>query len=430
MTNVDCPHQDASEFKKLCSHLVEQIDKREIDWVRRFTGVGLEYHLLCNECAQNPDNAKLHDVCIECFEKLDNVSYAETVIGRPEVFVRSTDLSFTHRTVTLRNNIDAKILDIQPINSPDSVWLALLENGEIIEINLKEAHHTSLFKLQPADLQFKDKMNLRLAPDNLFWAIVQERDQYGIVVDVKSKKVTMRLDRGKYRPEYTPFPATFFVLDNQLLLIHGTEWNRIDISNPQTGKRLTERTFLAWEDRKPPPHFLDYWHADLIVSPNQEWVAEYGWVWAPVGLLLSWNLRRWLYDNVWESEDGASVKRLAETSYYWNGPMCWIDDTTLAIWGFGDDDLALIPAVRICDVITGKLKRWFAGPEAGLLIFDNYLFSSSEKHGTDVWDLATGERWLHDEELKPKCYNRYTHEFLTIQPDQSFSVSTLTAPSK
>jgi hypothetical protein len=210
-----------------------------------------------------------------------------------------------------------------------------------------------------------------------------------------------------------------------LLLVHGTAWNRLDISDPTTATLLTQRSLTIPEQGKDrPEHYLDYFHCGLTISPNQDHIADNGWVWHPVGVVASWNLSRWLHENVWESEDGPSKQRLCWRSYFWDGPLCWIDEKHLAVWGLGEDDEWLIPAVVIFDVVSGQQERWFAGPK-GTLVFDRYLFSADQTEGTSVWDEATGERLLREDSFCPLRYHRGTKSFLTILPDGGFQISKL-----
>jgi hypothetical protein len=113
--------------------------------------------------------------------------------------------------------------------------------------------------------------------------------------------------------------------------------------------------------------------------------------------------------------------------------MCWVNDQTLAIWGYGRDDEWLIPAAKLCDAATGNKLKWFAGPEIadqddlgwregladarGALFFDRYLFSSSSRYGLGVWDVADGARVHHDAQLAPIRYHPRTREFLSILPE-------------
>ena len=108
--------------------------------------------------------------------------------------------------------------------------------------------------------------------------------------------------------------------------------------------------------------------------------------------------------------------------------MCWVGARTLALWGYGTDEEALIPAAWMFDVASGEQWAeevgWFAGP-SGDLVFDGYLFSFSEQDGMAVWDVATGERLLRDPTLCPTRYHRGARQFLTLLPDGAFQVSRL-----
>ena len=86
----------------------------------------------------------------------------------------------------------------------------------------------------------------------------------------------------------------------------------------------------------------------------------------------------------------------------------------MAIWGYGDDADWLIPAVRLFDIIAEKELGWFAGPEEGVLVYDEYLFALSKQHGFSAWDIATGERVLDDPDFHPARYHQGTKQFLQI----------------
>jgi hypothetical protein len=235
----------------------------------------------------------------------------------------------------------------------------------------------------------------------------------------------MRLDRGTYHVEHSNFPVAFAQIDGRLLLVHGTDWNRLDVSDPRTGGLLTDRSPTSYRrDEERPEHYLDYFHGGLAASPDGEWIVDNGWVWHPVGIVSSWSLRRWLEGNPWESEDGPSKRGLCTRNYFWDGPLCWIDNRTLAVWGYGNDEENLLPAAVLFDVESGRQVRWFAGP-VGSFVFDRYLFSSSRDAGTSVWDVATGERLLHDPTFSQTAYHPGARQFVTALPGGSFRLSHL-----
>jgi hypothetical protein len=233
----------------------------------------------------------------------------------------------------------------------------------------------------PGDAQFDGQQNravrqpwsngpplvLRISRSGEFAALANTYGQQGAVLDLRAGRVTMNLRRDEYHEDVSVFPLALAESDGRLLVIHGTAWNRLDVSDARTGVSLTQRHSPIWKTGEPRPlHDLDYFHSDLSVSPGQQFVADNGWKWHPVGVIASWSLQRWVEQNAWESEDGSSRKDLCWRSYYWDGLLCWIDDRRLCVWGYGNDADWLIPAALIFDVHTGKLEKWFAGPKARL----------------------------------------------------------------
>lgn len=250
------------------------------------------------------------------------------------------------------------------------------------------------------------------------------------LINAQTGKTIRKLSRGDHYLN-TGFPIAFFVHEGSTFLIAASDWNRLDIYEPSTGRLLTERSPTSYVNDQRPPHYLDYCHGSLSVSPQHEFVVDDGWVWHPVGILRSWNLSAWL-SNVWESEDGPTVKELAQRDYFWNGPVCWIHNTTLAFWGWGRDDDWLVPAAVLVDARDGQMLQWFPGPDVrksrrhsdSSFFFDRHLFAVDDDGGTTVWDINTGECLLTDKDVKPWRYHPDSKEFLEITPT-GFRLSTL-----
>lgn len=205
----------------------------------------------------------------------------------------------------------------------------------------------------------------------------------------------------------------------------------------QTGPRARRSSRgEAWKDSsgellaaRPPAHYLDYFHCSLLPSPDSQWLADNGWVWHPVGIVRTWSAARWLGENPYESEDGASVRALCWRDYRWDSPLCWLDDHTLAVWGYGTEDRALLPAARLFDVRSGSELRWFPGPRGELFSDGRYLFASEAASGTTVWDPATGERLLHDPALHATHLHRASGVLLSALEDGSFEAARLAGSS-
>lgn len=425
---LTCPHDEATKKCRVCEHLAAD---DSLDYYQKFTGQGSDYGLICAECRQPPaeDIVPHLEVCPRCFtgfeEKL-SVFSCMGMIGHPAILERPSGMSFSHQTVGVDQPLEGHMLAFQPVSADSTpVCITLTESGQLCRVDLAARLVTPLAWVADADVNLTEKVSLHLSRDGGLAAIVNPFGSYGVVVDLTSGEVTMRLKRDDYHTKHSRFPASFVNLNGQTLLVHATAWNRLDVSDPRTGKLLTERGPTSYQDGEAQPaHYLDYFHAGLLASPNGEWIADNGWVWHPVGAVRTWSLPKWVEENVWESEDGPSLRTLCWRSYFWGKPLCWLDELTLAVWGFGEDDDFIIPAVRIFDVATGKQSRWFAGP-VGDLAFDAYLFASSEEHGTTVWDVKTGERLHSEPVLKPECYHPGAKAFLSLLPDGRFQVSRL-----
>ncbi|HEY4263154.1 MAG TPA: hypothetical protein VGM98_23530 [Schlesneria sp.] len=272
----------------------------------------------------------------------------------------------------------------------------------------------------PFDLD--DECVLRCSPNGDYGAIYQASDRLGVVFEISTGTITAQLNRGEYRPENSYFPIAFFQHEGRTLLVTATDWNKLDVIDPATGVVITERSLSSDQN-------LNYFHAQLLVSPDGQWIVDNGWVWHPVGIVRSWSLGAWIEQNPFESEDGLSVRELTTRAYYWDGPICWIDAATVGIWGWGRDDDWLIPAIRLMDVASGKELRWFAGPQVRptqiwapkkvppSLFYDEYLVSVSNDIGTAVWDVATGEQLLHDASFAPISYHPQAKYYLTVTVD-------------
>ena len=420
-----CPHEPGDAFGRACPHVfLEPDDEHNI----AFTEQGITYDLVCAKCAHFLEEEKRDFVylCEMCFYFIEGTGgHEENIFGKPQIRERETQLQFTHRMVTLQGWGNRKLLCLQPENDvTGSQWIALAATGELFRLDFDQNTATSLMQLPDECVDLNQEVALYLSSKSKFAAVVNVKGEKGCVVDLGNKRVTMSLYRGDYHNKHCTFPIAFFESDSRILLVHGTTWNRLDISDPQTGEILTKREQPVYAENKPSEHYLDYFHCGLTISPDNQWIVDNGWVWAPVGIVRSWSLQQWISSNVWESEDGNSVRDLCNRNYFWDGPCCWINERTLAVWGFGGDDEFMIPAVQLFDLESGKRTRWFAGPQ-GELTFDKYLFSTSQEYGTSVWDIETGERLHHAKDFQFVSYHRGAKQFISYESSGHLQISCL-----
>lgn len=434
---IHCSHPLPEDARQVCAHLLENAETAQFQY---FSGESKKYALICTVCRNAPDltPANLQFVCPSCFDLIDDESWWEGIVGQPLINDLPCSLHFQHRTITELDFDGNELIDIQPVvGTSKSEWIGLTASNTLLRINLEEpASVTALGTVTTPDNQ--SFQALELGPHNRLAVLYQPRGLHGVVVELESLQQRKHLLRDGYHADVSPFSIAFFIHEGRELLIYSPEWNRLDIYDPWTDELLTGRESPVYQGGvQRSEHYLDYFHGNLNVSPNHQWIADDGWIWHPVGAVTTWNLQRWLTANVWESENGSTKHMLCTRYYFWDGPMCWIDNQTLAVWGYGEDEEWLIPAVRLFDVVSGSEKRWFAGPDVAsqngkqelrrrdALIFDQHLFSVSAQEGVQVWDVETGDRLLADSSFFPRRYNKGTQEFLTVLPTGALQVSRL-----
>lgn len=412
----------------ICTHLMHSPDEHHV-W---FTGHMSDCYWVCPACAatypQPPTD--LIEPTDEVFEACQSESSWQGICGSPEIKHRPSQLYFTHdefKPAFLNGN---RWIDVQPNLQSNGKWFVLTQSGDFAIADFRLPEFTVIHRLLDLGFEIDAETCFCVSRKHDYLAIFGASNRLACVIDLASGVITARIDRGEYRPENSHFPITFFESSGRSLLVAATDWNRLDIIDPNNGLVLTNRGPTSYQQgEQRPSHYLDYFHAQLLVSPNQDWIVDNGWAWHPWGSVESWNLTNWLHRNPWESESGSTRKTLAGRAYYWDGPLCWVDDATVAVWGWGSDAEWLLPAVVLFDVRLGHQLRWFAGPQARSprawppkklapsLFFDQYLFSVHDEHGTGVWDIDSGERLLLEPSLMPIHYHSGSHEFLSRSND-------------
>lgn len=422
MPVLDCGHPAGAPAGRVCKHLLKVPATR---YHQRFTGRGRAFDLVCEACASAGRADALRAACAGCWARVQADGSWTGITGEPEVGDRPTGLHFRHRAMSVPELHAADVLDVQPVRAADQdLWVALTRDGRVVRLDLEAGIVTPLGRVPPDVFTLGGPFNLHLSAAGDLGAIVQMRGTTGCVLDLATRQPTMFLQRGDYHPEHCPFPCAFAEVGGRTLLVHATDWNRLNVSDPRTGELLTARVLVEASADGRPEHDLDYFHGRLTVSPTGEHVADDGWVWHPVGVVSTWSLRRWLADNPWESEDGPTRKDLCSRFYFWDSAVCWVGTDRLAVWGYGQDADWLRPAVRLFDVTTGAETDWFPGP-AGELAFDGVLFASDPAAGTAVWDVETGDRLHADPGLRPRRYHPGRKAFLSFSDDGRYTVSRL-----
>ncbi len=405
-----CDYRHPDRAERACRHLLE---RPEQDFKRRFTGVSTRFELVCSSCEKGTSD--LVETCLGCLASAQAAGTDAGFFGEPGVLERPSSLFFEHESLDLGAFFGKRVLAIAPVPASESTWLAYTDDHRLHAFDAKNRRALSSVPVTPAEgFSHEQPVWLHSSRRSDYTIVANRRGQRAAVVETVSGRRTMVLDRGEYHPEVSDLPAAFFRDEDRDLLVHGTDWNRLDISDPATGVLLTERSGTSYaQGELRPPHYLDYFHGGLRVSPDDTWMVDNGWVWHPFGVVASWSLRDWRLANPFESEDGSSKKDLCGRGYFWDGPLCWIGTRRVAVWGYGDDDENLIPAALIYDVESGRQVTWFAGPR-GAFFFDRYLVSADPGTGTTVWDVETGERLLAVAGFAPQVHHPGARMFATL----------------
>lgn len=447
---IVCAHADSEKVGQACEHLLQKATEeyyKSDDHFRFFTGLGSDFVLLCQECARHPEDSKIHwqTICDSCVQDIACGTRLGEV-GSPEIKRRDMGLKLTHRFVSALPSVGPVIAVAPRGIDSEGTWILLTADQQLVALDTAGQFVTLVTLSGEFRVEAGAPVSLSVSRDGHFAAIANTYGRRGVVVDFEQQRVVVELARGDYHNEHCKFPVVFAEHGGKQVVIHGADWNRLDVSELPSGRVLTSREPTSYQrGQERPAHYLDYFQCSLSVSPNCDWLAGNGWVWHPVGVVATWSLKKWLEGNVWESEDGPSKKTLCWRDYYWDGPLCWVDDRTIAVWGLGEDDILLIPGVRLFDVERGEEKSSFAGPVggsrkeslqvagkgkefihgAGNLFFDRWLFSWMEGKAFTIWDISDGALLLEEPQFFPLNYHPGSKEFLSVMPDGAFRFSRL-----
>ena len=402
MPNVDvlpCGHIALAGTSRMCSHLIGSDGEEHVGLL---TGRGLDFDVCCPACdraaqaGSAPELLSACEGCLAAYVDDEDHRYLVAWRGAPEILERPEAFDVT----VVDTTIPVAAVDFTPVvGETGSVWLLLEDDGQIGRFDADTGQWSPLARatvpVEEPDPRWAGRHpqpRLHTSPGGDFAAVVNDFGRYGQVIDLRTGEMTVALDGGAYCEETVPFAVAFVQRRGRTVVVHRTAWNRLDATDAGTGELLTARELPGFRQEGPlAEHHLDYFHGALHASPGGRWLADDGWVWHPIGIPYVWDVRRWLDDNVWESEAGPSRRPLCGRDYHWNVPMCWTGDDRLAVSGIGGDDEAMLAGVRIFDVTTGTQVNTFAGPTGAFFADDRRLYSANEA-GLEIWDVDTGQR--------------------------------------
>ncbi|WP_128103069.1 hypothetical protein [Paenibacillus sp. DCT19] len=337
--------------------------------------------------------------------------------------------------------------------SPDPeriMVLALNDYAELWKLNLHTGATERMLQTNIPDLNLLHPVQIVISPDGAVAAVSNTYGQYAAVYDLLDGKEILQLSRDDYHYDVSTYPLSFAYIDQRLILVHGTEWNRLDLTDVFRGTSLTVRhtpihnndSSQNTDEPDTSEHYLDYFHGKLSVSPDQKWIVDSGWVWAPLGITRSWSLDNWL-SHVWESEDGSSIHDLWQTMD-WDLPSAWIAPHTIAIWGQVDEEMVdeedweeegVSPAIIFFNAQTGErigvitsvpafnttspVEGVFPHAQAGMAADEDKLFTW--RHGLDlhVWNCPTLTCVAITTKVHPQLYHRPAKLFIGLPTEDA-----------
>lgn len=300
---------------------------------------------------------------------------------------------------------------------------------------------TELLKNQPKEIESLESLaeknqefvsslplNLKLYSFENYICLVQEKDVNGVVLNLENPYFQKKLKRGDYHVEQCSFPIAFYKKEDQTFLIHGTDWNRLDIACLETDELLTDRIV----DYETDSNYFDYFHSSLLVSPDAKHFTSNGWHWHPVGQIYCFSIEEFLRD--FESSHQRIV--VSDEDCYdldWEQPLCWIDNRTLAV-GFNrkivDGEQNEYPSeILFYDIIEDKVMKRIDfngfsvssdGNVEGKLFFDSrkkHFVCLSKKLGLLITDI-NGKEVFANQDIKEYKYSEKHKIFYEIKNNE------------
>jgi len=171
-------------------------------------------------------------------------------------------------------------------------------------------------------------------------------ERYGInaaVVNILDKNM-LNLSRKDYHSDVSSYSVGFLERDERVLLIHQTEWNRLDITDLTTGELLTEREIVCKDTgetietkwgttrKMEKKNYIDYFHSLIHVSPDSKHFLSNGWVWQPCDNIVCFET-----ETFFEEYETCGKRIEYYRGYAWDRPCTFVENDMLVIAADKDD---------------------------------------------------------------------------------------------
>ena len=165
-------------------------------------------------------------------------------------------------------------------------------------------------------------------------------ERYGLnaaVVNIADRHV-LKLTREDYHCDVSSYSIGFIEHNGRVLLIHQTQWNRLDITDLGTEELLTEREIIFRETgemetnnwgtspKMESKNYIDYFHSLLHISPDNKHFLSNGWIWQPSDNIMCFETEQFLKEY---EPCGEHIKYYR--GYTWDRPCTFVGNDTLVI---------------------------------------------------------------------------------------------------
>lgn len=266
----DSPDEDHT---RVCVHVFnewqELKEKTTLPYHFRFAAGNPKYELVCEDCG-NAGSAATRSLCYDCCDTVISKKALRRADMGPKVVDKEVGLRAEVHPLTFKADIQA-VASV----SVGGGWFAVTSDHRVISFNSEDSKFRVVAKLHDV---FPTENALGILSDRSGSMVVvfEESKSKAVVLDTERGRVLLSLNRGDYCTQNCQYPLAFFERDGRTLLVHATDWNRVDISDPRTGELLTPRHPHQHQDGKAPPHYLDDFHCGLTVSPKGQWIISQG----------------------------------------------------------------------------------------------------------------------------------------------------------
>lgn len=165
-------------------------------------------------------------------------------------------------------------------------------------------------------------------------------ERYGLnaaTVNISDRQV-LKFAREDYHCDVSSYSAGFLEHNGRVLLIHQTQWNRLDITDLETEELLTKREIIYQESgetetnkwgmfpKMEAKNYIDYFHSLLHISPDGKHFLSNGWIWQPSDNIMCFEIERFLKEY---ETCGEHIEYYR--GYAWDRPCAFVGNDMLVI---------------------------------------------------------------------------------------------------